>query len=106
MTLPTWLRVAYYALLVLGAVAGWTFILRYVTTYRWWSTELGRHLVTFSGCLAAFETYYFAALIWPHFPGKEFLRAVLFLILTAAVLWRLVMFERLHRHNRDKGITK
>jgi hypothetical protein len=96
-TLPTWLQVVYFVLLVVGVLAGWTFVIRYMVSFRWWSTELGRHLVTFSSCLAAFETYYLLVLAWPDLPGKTAIRTVLFVVLTGLVVWRLVMFERYRR---------
>lgn len=99
-TLPTWLQVVYYVLLATGALAGWAFVIRYMIAFRWFTTELGRHLVTFSSCLAGFETYYLLVLIWPNLPGKTAIRTCLFVILTAAVVWRLWMFERIRRNPR------
>lgn len=103
-TLPTWLQVVYLVLLVTGALAGWVFVGRYMQTYRWFSTELGRHLITFSSCLAAFESYYVLALIFPNLPGKTAIRTGLFIVLTVAIVWRLVMFERLRRATKRKGM--
>lgn len=99
-TLPTWLQVVYFALLAAGVLAGWAFVYRYMRTYRWWKTELGRHLITFSSCLAAFETYYLLVLIFPDLPGKTAIRTALFVVLTAAIVWRLWMFERIRRNPR------
>jgi hypothetical protein len=101
-TLPTWLRVAYFALLGTGALAGWAFVVRYMATYKWWSTELGRHLVVFSADVSAWFTFFLAVLIWPEFPGKTAIQSVLFVVLVAAVVWRFVMFERLRR--KPKGM--
>lgn len=103
--IPTWLKVVYYALIGIGAAAEWTFIIRYTSTYRWWKTELGRHLITFSACLASFETSYVVTILWPHYPGREIVQLALFTLLTAAIVWRLVMFERIRRHGNGNGGT-
>lgn len=95
--LPAWLQAVYIALLITGVLAGWTFVIRYMLAFRWWSTELGRHLITFSSCLALFETYYLLVLAWPGLPGRTAIRTGLFVLLTVAIVWRLVMFERLRR---------
>lgn len=95
--LPTWLKVTYYVLLVIGALASWGFVARYAYLYRWWTTEIGRHFVAMSACLGSFYTYYTVALIWPELPGKAWIRGALFLCMTTAICWRLVMFERMRR---------
>jgi len=101
-TLPTWLQVVYFALLGTGALAGWAFVVRYVTTYRWWSTELGTHLVVFSSVVSLWFTYFLIVVIWPDFPGKTAIRTALFVVLVVAVVWRFVMFERLRRKTKEK----
>jgi len=106
-TLPAWLQAVYIVLLVTGSLAGWAFVIRYMVTYRWWTTELGRHLITFSACVAAFESYYLLILIWPGLPGRTAIRTCLFVLLTVAVVWRWWMFERIRWQTRKdrKGTT-
>lgn len=96
-TLPTWLQVVYLVLLGTGALAGWAFVIRYMITYKWWSTELGRHLVVFSSVVSSWFTYFLIVVIWPDLPGKTAIRTILFVVLVAATVWRFWMFERLRR---------
>lgn len=101
--LPTWQRWVNDALLLAGVLASWGFIARYTQTYRWWRTDLGAHLVTFSACVGAFYTYFAVVLIWPGLPGKAIIRTVLFVALTAAMVWRWAIFEQVRRQTkRDK----
>lgn len=101
-TLPAGLSAVYIALLITGVLAGWTFVIRYMVIYKWYSTELGIHLITFSSCLAAFESYYLLILIWPELPGRTGIRTGLFVLLTAAIVWRWWMFERIRWQSRKK----
>jgi hypothetical protein len=99
--LPTWLQVVYYFLLGVGALAGWGFVIRYMMTFKWYTTELGRHLITFSTCVSAWFLYFLIILIWPDLPGKTAIRTILFVALDFAIVWRLVMFERLRRNPKN-----
>ena len=95
--LPAWLRLVNTVLLLIGVAAGWGFIARYTATYRWWRDVMGVHLVVFSTCVALFYTYFAALVIWPGIPGRTAIRTGLFIALTAAIVWRLVIFERVRR---------
>ncbi|MGW3992344.1 putative phage holin [Amycolatopsis sp. NPDC004772] len=101
-TLPAWLRGVYIGLLSFGALGSWLFVVRYMISFKWWSTELGRHMITFSANVGAWFTYFLAVIIWPDLPGKTAIRTVLFIVLVFAVWWRVVMFERLRR--KPKGM--
>lgn len=97
---PEWLRVVYIAQLLLGTVGCWFFVARYSTTYSWWKNELGSHLVVMSSCVGLWYTYFLIAVIWTNLPGKTLVRTLLFLALTAAVLWRVVIFERVRKTDK------
>ncbi|OLE27966.1 MAG: hypothetical protein AUG44_08740 [Actinobacteria bacterium 13_1_20CM_3_71_11] len=97
------LRVVFEVLLVVGALASWGFVIRYTATYRWWETEIGRHLISWSSVVGAFLTYYVLVFIWPTIPGRMWIRLFLFVALIAVIVWRLVMFERLRwRSKKEK----
>lgn len=44
------------ALVVLSAVLAWTFVASYHLSARWWTSEAGRHLMTFTAVLAVVLT--------------------------------------------------
>lgn len=100
-TLPVWLRVALFAF---GALGSWLFIYRYMRTYRWWTTELGRHMIAFSAVVGAWFTYIPFILLWPDFPGRAAIGTVLLVVLVFTVWWRVWMFERLRGKLRRKGM--
>jgi hypothetical protein len=101
-TLPVWLRVA---LFTFGATGSWFFIYRYMRTYRWWSTALGRHMIAFSAIVGAWFTYIPIVLIWPQIPGRNAIGTVLIVVLVLTVWWRVWMFERLRRAVRKENRT-
>jgi hypothetical protein len=101
-SLPGWLETLYFVLLSIGAVGCWWFVARYVTTFRWYSTPLGAHLVVFSSIVGAWFTYFLAVFIWPDLPGKTAIRSALFVILTVAVVWRVVLFEVVRHQTKGK----
>jgi hypothetical protein len=89
-------NVVYWILLVVGTAASWGFVGYYATTYRWWLTEIGRHLITMSSIVGAFYLYFLVFLVWPALPGRAVIRFALFVALTATLVWRLAVFSR-HR---------
>jgi hypothetical protein len=97
---PAWIRVVYIALLVIGIVSGAAFVVRYMTTYRWWASELGRHLVGFTSALTLVLGVSFLSWAWPMLPGRVYIGMSLFTLLIAALVWRWFMFERLRRKDR------
>lgn len=99
-TLPPWLRVLTEIVLIIGAVASWLFIFRYMAKFRWWTTDIGRHLIAVSACLGAFYSYSAVAVVWPDVPGRVWVRGVLFVLITITIVWRLIMFERVQRQLR------
>lgn len=101
--------------LALGMTAGWAFVIQYWRTYRWWKHQFGIHLVSFSAIVAAFYTlYFFRTLAQPGMSagstggGFGVFRFILFTLLTAVVVWRLIVFlpERLRREqDQDDGAS-
>jgi hypothetical protein len=98
--LPEWLRTVYTVLLLIGVAASWGFVARYTTTYRWWKDVMGVHLITFSTIVGLFFSYFAVLVIWPGLPGKTAIRTVLFIALTATIVWRLFIFERVRHQDR------
>lgn len=84
-------------LLALGLIGCWAFVIRYMRRYDWWATEFGRHLIALSSCLGLFMTFYAVLAVFPRLPGAAAIRLILFTVLVAVILWRLVLFERIKR---------
>lgn len=102
--LPLPLRVYTLALLVICTVGCWVFVGRYWQKHRWWTNDVGRHLIAFSGCLGLFFVYFGVLAFWPSMPTglRIGLRTGLFTLLTAIIVWRVVLFERVERVQRKK----
>lgn len=96
---PFW-KVYAIILLIVFLSSCWAFVIGYATRYRWWENVVGRHLVSFSGCLGLFGTYYTVLLVWPELPGKSTIRLVLFTGLTAITVWRLFWFMRVRAEEK------
>lgn len=101
--LPPWLRLYTLALLVVCTVGCWAFVVLYHRAYRWWTNDFGRHLVAFSACLGLFLTYYLVLAFWPEMPARVGIRTGLFTLLTVVVVWRLVLFGRVHLAQQREG---
>lgn len=97
------LRVFYMILLVFGSVGCAWFVARYVTHFRWWKTEIARHLIAMSSCLGLFFLYFIIVMIFPGLPGKTWIRSVLFVGTVACVIWRVVIFERFLASTNENG---
>ena len=98
--LPPGLKYYTLALLVIACAGCWLFVVLYHRAYKWWNNEFGRHLVSFSACLGLFLTYYLVLAFWPGMPWRTGIRTGLFTLLTAAVVWRLVLFGRVNLAQR------
>ena len=95
--------------LSIGTLAGWLFIIGYSFTYQWWRSSVATHVVAFSAVVTAFYTLYLGRTLFS--PGMAagstgggfgMFRFILFTLLTAVVVWRLVVFvpERLRAEQR------
>lgn len=99
-----WFVVVNLILLVIGAVAGWGFIIAYTLRYNWWTTDLGAHLISFSGVATLFYTLYLVRTLQDadSAPGTtqsafNLIRLLLFALLTVVMVWRFVLMVRLPR---------
>lgn len=104
--LPPGLKVYTLALLAISCAGCWLFVVLYHRAYRWWTNEFGRHLVSFSASLGLFLSYYVVLAAWPGMPDglRLWLRTGLFTLLTAVIVWRLVLFGRVHlAQQRENG---
>jgi len=94
---PAWLIILSGVLLAVDTLACVAFIVIYTRRAKWWRNDVGRNLVTMSASLGGLLGYSALAFLWPGIPGRVIIRTVLFLSLTAAVIWRVVVFHRIGR---------
>lgn len=99
---PFWKTYA-IVLLLLGLIALWWFIVRYMLKVRWWLAEESAHLFHFTLVLALFYTFYVVRLVLPDFDAAGVLRLVLLTYLTGVAIWRTVLFERTYRVLAQRG---
>ena len=104
---PTWLIVLSGLTLAADSIACFWFIVIYSLRAKWWRNPMGRNLVTMSASLGALFGYSALAFLWPGIPGRVVIRTLLFLSLTTAVIWRVVVFHRIGReidkNKEDQG---
>lgn len=99
---PAWLTVLRMVLFGIGAVSCWWFVIIYTRSgFKWWHSDVGRNLIMLSASLGAIYTWSVAVTIWPGLPGRLLIGTVLFLIVTAAMIWRVVVFRRVARDVRQ-----
>lgn len=82
------------------ALASGVFVVTYWRRAPWWSTETGRHVMTFSAAVGALGAYTVAVTVWPSGPVATVLRVVrvvLVLGLAALLVQRTVMVIRVQR---------
>jgi hypothetical protein len=88
-----WNLIAYS---ILGA--GWlvvvVFLARYTTTEPWFSTDAGRHLVSFSANVGAFFTLWLVLTVFPDLPFQGPIRFILLIAIVSNCVWRLVILVR------------
>lgn len=92
----------YYALLALGSLAGWVFIVAYTARFKWWRNDTGRGTMLWSLSVTGFYSYFLLAALFPHWQGRLFVRLVLFLMVTLALVTRLLWLWALMHLTRRK----
>lgn len=84
--------------LVACAVASSGFVVLYHLSARWWRTEEGWHLMTFTGALAVvFDWVTFRTLAVdprPVGPAVGIVRAAIFIIIAVLLAWRVWLLYR------------
>lgn len=84
--------------LVAGAVAATLFVVAYHLSARWWVSEEGRHLMSFTATMAAVLTY--TAVRTLTTPARELprsvevVRALIFCTVAGLLVWRCWMLGR------------
>lgn len=106
MNLTGWEHWVFLALLVIGAVASWSFIGYYTYKFSWWRNSLGQNLVSFSGIVGVFYTWYLVLFIWPDIPYRNAVRTILFLALTLVVVWRTALFVKITRELERSNVRQ
>ncbi|MFI0484897.1 hypothetical protein [Actinomadura sp. 9N215] len=85
------------ALVVVSAVLAWAVCALYHLSARWWESEAGRHLMTFTAVLALVLTLWTVGALTAAAHGRwwEIVRLVAFTGVPASLAWRLWMVFRL-----------
>jgi len=87
------------------AVAAAVFVVTYWVRARWWESETGRHVMTFSAAVGLLGAYTVAVTLWPHGVAATVLRVVrvvLLLALAALLVQRTRMVVRAQREERRR----
>lgn len=93
MTWQTYGDVAFYAC----ALVTMAFSLLYLTTAPWWTTSMGRNIMSVMGSVALAFSYFAFAIFSGGIPsGFQQIRAILFTGIALAVGWRIVILVRHH----------
>lgn len=78
----------------LVAVTAGLFVAAYSALAAWWRSEVGRHLVAFTGVVGLLGLYTVGITVWPHGPMAAVLRTAR-MVLLVAVAGLLVQRTRL-----------
>lgn len=85
----------YKILLLVGDIAGGGFIGLYTYFFPGWrKNNVGKILLTFSAVIFLFYTWFTVLVFWPSISRetRELVRLVLFTLMTAAIVHRLISF--------------
>ncbi len=75
----------------LATVSANIFVVMYAVVAPWWKTPFGRHMFFFMLAVALVLDNATAVLLWPDYPGKLFVRAILYPGLGLVLLWRVII---------------
>lgn len=91
------IKVVGIALVMVSAVLAWAFCVGYHLSARWWRSEAGRHVMTFTAALGVvLSLWSVGALLSPERgPWWDVVRLIAFTGVPASLAWRLWMLWRL-----------
>lgn len=87
------------ALTVIALAGCLTFVGLY-SRVRWWRSEVGWHLMTFTSLEALILGLTLARGLWGDYPGREVVLTVAFAVFAAASCWRAAILWRTQRRAR------
>lgn len=102
-SLTGWPRVFWHILCGLAFVGAWLFPLMYLHENKWRSTEMGRHVMTFSIAVAHAITAYLTRLMFGEYPGRAFVMFSALMMLIIATWWRSIIYIRMRRRERRRN---
>lgn len=94
-------------LVVVSAVLAWAVCVLYHLSARWWESEAGQHVMTFTAVLAVVLTLWAVGALTPATKGTwwQVLRLVAFTGVPISLGWRLWMVFRLQIRPGLRGST-
>lgn len=92
------------ALVIISAVLAWAVCIAYHLSARWWESEVGRHVMTFTGVLAVVLSLWSVGALLSPTRGAwwDVVRLVAFTGVPISLGWRLWMVYRLQIRPRGK----
>lgn len=76
----------------------------YAAAARWWRTPVGRHeMVLGLALLGLVSLGLLRRVFGVDYPGQDVVRVVVYVLVSAAVWWRLIMLIRVQVHARWRG---
>lgn len=83
---------------LVGAVAATVFVVAYQLTARWWRSEEGRHMMSFTTVIAVALDYaswrVLTAQPWPYPPAVDAIRTGIFCAIAVLMVWRCWILGR------------
>lgn len=91
--LPHAWKIVAFVLVILGAIATITFLVRYMTKLPWYRRVEGRHIVSWTANVAGFMLIFVVQIFIPDWSWRPYLVLFLLAVLVTNCWWREVMLE-------------
>lgn len=102
-------------LLLIGNISLWAasipailFVVFYARS-RWETNQVGRSTMALSVCMALILFVNSLAVIWPHYPGRIYIRLFAFALIVPVLWWRfislLVVQRQAERYTVSESVT-
>jgi hypothetical protein len=67
------------------------FVILYLVLARFWRSGSGWHIFSFMVVIALILNHSVVSIYFPHYPGRDVVRAILYPLLAAVIFWRVVI---------------
>lgn len=78
------------------------FIILYSVLARFWKTKSGWHIFSFMMSITLLMNHGVVSIFFPGYPGREWVRALLFPILAVVIWWRVLILVNVQIQKRKE----
>lgn len=101
-----------HAIVLVGNISLWlasipaVLFVAFFARSRWETNQVGRSTMALSACMALILLVNSLAVLWPHYPGRIYIRLIAFVLIIPVLWWRFISLLMVQRDARRYTTTE